>query len=125
MLPQHQRLIEASAIREEVAHARGYRSIEKKSDLKALGFSEAQRRVPALLLPIHTVTGEVGTYQIRPDAPRIRDCKPVKYEMPPGTRMILDVPPPVLSRLREPTYPLYITEGVRKADAAVSHGLIC
>src|SRR5262245_28525722 len=125
MLPQHQALVAASGISELVARARGYRSVEKKSELKTRGFSDAQCRVPALLLPIYTVAGEIGTYQIRPDEPRIREGKPVKYETPPGTRMVVDVPPLVRSKLREPTYPLYITEGVRKADAAVSHGLTC
>ena len=122
MLTQHQALIAASGISDTVAYARGYRSVEKKSELRALGFSEKQCRVPALLLPIHTVNGEIGTYQIRPDEPRIRDGRPVKYETPHGTRMILDVPPSVLSQLQDPAYPLYITEGVRKADAAAGAG---
>jgi hypothetical protein len=52
LLPQHEGLITASAISKEVAEARLYRSIEKKSELGRLGFSEPQRNVPALLIPM-------------------------------------------------------------------------
>src|SRR5207237_8558812 len=104
MLTQHQALIAASGISDTVAYARGYRSVEKKSELRALGFSEKQCRVPALLLPIHTVNGEIGTYQIRPDEPRIRDGRPGKYETPPGPRMGLDGPPTSLYHHQHPVH---------------------
>jgi len=39
--------------------------------------------------------------------------------------MVVDVPPPARSWLGDPQRPLFITEGVRKADAAVSRGLCC
>ncbi len=125
LLPQHAELIRASDISPEVAAARGYRSIMTKAELKQLGFSDSQRRVPALLIPVRGVTGEIVTYQIRPDEPRIANGKPLKYETPSGTRMSLDVPPGIRSKLGDPTVPLFITEGARKADAAVSHGLCC
>lgn len=125
LLPQHQELIRASAISDEVADARGYRSMTIKADAGRLGFGGAQQNVPALLIPVHSVTGEVVTYQLRPDSPRIRDGKPVKYETPSGSRMALDVPLAAGDRLGDPSVPLFITEGARKADAAVSAGLCC
>src|SRR5947208_8017492 len=79
LLPHHERLLRHSAIAPEVARARGYRSVTTKAELEALGFGRAQRRVPALLIPVFSVTGEIATYQIRPDEPRIAD-KAVKYE---------------------------------------------
>jgi hypothetical protein len=39
--------------------------------------------------------------------------------------MVLDVPPRARIWLGDPTRPLFITEGVRKADAAVSRDLCC
>ncbi len=125
LLPHHLALIQNSKISPEVALARGYRTCEVKSDLKRLGFSDPQCRVPALLIPIYGVTGEVVNYQLRPDQARIVSGKPVKYETPFGTRMVLDIPPTVLASkaLRSPVQPLFITEGIRKVDAGVSAGL--
>lgn len=126
LLPHHQQLISASSISPDVAKARGYRSVEKKSELKALGFRDVQCRVPALLLPVWGVHGEIINYQTRPDNPRIdkRD-KIVKYETPADSRMSLDVPPAARPFLGKSDRPLFITEGIRKTDAAVSKGLCC
>src|SRR5262245_38461247 len=71
-LPQHASLIEASGISPDVAAARGYRTVMKPSELRRLGFGENQARVPALLIPIYNVIGEVVLYQARPDDPRIK-----------------------------------------------------
>lgn len=126
LLPQHAALITASGITPAVAAARGYRTITHAIDAATLGFNPAQAaRVPALLLPVHGVGGGVVTYQLRPDQPRERDGKPLKYETPAGSRMVLDVPPAARPALADPHVPLYITEGARKADAAVSQGACC
>ena len=66
LLPHHLELIRASDISPEVAEARGYRSIKVKNRLEELGFGQKQRRVPALLIPIHNVHGEIALHQIRP-----------------------------------------------------------
>jgi hypothetical protein len=71
LLPQHCELIEGSAISPEVAAERGYRSAQKKVELRSLGFAEKQCLVPAMLVPEWTVHGQNGTNQIRPDQPRI------------------------------------------------------
>jgi len=86
LLPQHAALLMASAIADEVADARGYRSVTSKAELMRLGFGRTQARTPALLLPVWGVTGEIESNQIRPDQPRIRDGKPVKYETPTSSR---------------------------------------
>jgi hypothetical protein len=125
LLPQHTALISASAISAAVADARGYRTVSIKAELIRLNFGEAQCRTPALLIPVWSVTGEIKTYQIRPDKPRIKNGKSLKYETPAGTRMILDVPPTSRPLLDDPSIPLFITEGARKADSAVSQGLCC
>ena len=71
----------------------------------------------------------------RPDAPRSFDEKGkgrlpdgtypqrvAKYEAPQGAAMRLDCPPTCRSSLRDPSVPLWITEGQKKADALASHG---
>jgi Domain of unknown function (DUF3854) len=45
--------------------------------------------------------------------------------MPSGVKMDLDVPPGARDRLKDPNAPLWVTEGIPKADAAVSAGLCC
>lgn len=125
LLPQHQALIDASAVSPEVAAARGYRSVTTKADLARLGFGAAQRNVPGLLIPIWNAAGELATYQLRPDQPRIKNGKALKYETPKDSQMAVDVPPTIRRQLGDPKIPLWITEGARKADAAVSIGLCC
>src|SRR5919112_1163418 len=123
---QHQRRIRASSIAAEVAHARGYRSIKIKAELRRLGFTDAQCRVPALLIPVWSAFGEIGNYQVRADEPRIgQRGKAVKYELPRGTQMLLDAHPTIREQLGNPLIPLWITEGIFKADAAISVGLCC
>lgn len=124
--PAHDALVRGSSIAPEVASERGYRTVRAKSDLKSLGFKSSQCRVPALLVPIHGVNGGIVNYQIRPDNPRVSDAgKAIKYESVAQQRMVLDVPPRARPSLRDPKVDLFITEGARKADAAVSAGLCC
>jgi hypothetical protein len=116
-------LTEESGISEEVIDARGYRTVGKKVELESLGFSKAQRNVPGMLIPIWGPHGEKVLYQYRPDEPRIKDGKPVKYETPPGSRMMLDVHPFAREMLSDPAVPLLVTEGTKKGDSLVSRGL--
>jgi Domain of unknown function (DUF3854) len=131
LAPQHAKLIEDSKVSPDVAAARGYFTATTKVELRNLGFAEYQRIVPAMVVPVYGVTGEIVNYQIRPDIPRIppsrdgRKRKPLKYETVAGSRICLDVPPSVRHQLKDPAIPLYVTEGPRKADSAVSHGLCC
>lgn len=125
LAPQHRRLITDSAIAPEIAAQRGYCTVEDAADLAALGFAPYQCRVPGLLVPLWDVCGRNGRYQFRPDAPRLRTGKPVKYETPAGQANIIDAPPSIRPHVGNPAIPLYITEGARKADAAASRGLCC
>lgn len=118
--PAHQAKLKSSAITDDVAEIRGYRTLERFSDIKSLGFSQTQSNLhPALLIPMHGTTGDLVGYQIRPDNPRMLNGKAAKYETPRGFQMHLDVHPSMLRRIRG-TEPLIITEGIPKADAAVS-----
>lgn len=122
---QHAKRLKASAITREVALARGYRSVVDKQELAELDFGPRQR-LPGLVIPFYAVDGEVALYQLRPDEPRTdKRGRPQKYLVPPRTEMDLDVSPLARDRVVAATEELWITEGVLKADAAVSAGLAC
>ncbi len=115
-------MLEASAIAPEVISARGYRTETVKAGLLRIGFSQNQLLVPTLVIPVWGVDGEISLYQSRPDRPRInKQGKPVKYETPFGSRMVLDVHPIARPALGDPSVPLFVTEGIKKGDALVSH----
>ena len=69
LLPQHLELIRASAISDDVARARGYRSITKSSALKELGFAPSQAAARQLVSHGHVrVNGrrvDVPSFQLR------------------------------------------------------------
>lgn len=123
LFPQHAEMLAASGITPEHAHARGYVTVDTKVRLEALNITKAGRRVPGLLVPQLRADGSTWGYQYRPDEPRERDGKPVKYETPVGQRNGIDVPPGVAEHLDDPSVPLWITEGVKKADAGALAGL--
>jgi hypothetical protein len=90
LLPQHSKMLAESKISEEIIQERGYRSVVTKSALKELGFTESQRRVPALVIPIYGVNGEIVNYQCRPDSPRVNGKgKAIKYETIAGSKMLI------------------------------------
>jgi hypothetical protein len=146
-MPQHEKLIRASAIDPEVARERGYFSAMTERDLDAIGLPRyvstwvddgcgcagpgplTWGKAPlshGLAFPVWNVHGEIAFYMLRPDRPRADwEFKPVKYERPPASRNVLDIHPRVRDRLLDAEVPLYITEGTRKVDAAVSAGLCC
>lgn len=131
LLPHHRALLDASAIAPEVAEARGYRSVTDASELPAFGFPPGQVRglapcLPGLLVPIHDAEGRLALHQLRPDREyRNGTGKPAKYVTPKGRQLVLDVPKALGDGFRDAARPLWITEGARKVDAAVSHGLCC
>ena len=128
IFPQHAKLLEESAITPEVARARGYVSRwTRRNGSRDLGFQRYQRSVPGLLIPLHRRgAASVWGYQYRPDEPRVTKAgKTVKYETrAKDQRHGIDVPaahPRPDSATRQCR--CWITEGSRKADAAVSAGL--
>lgn len=123
---QHAQMLTESGIPPEHAHARGYMSVDLKNKLERLGITKSGRNIPGLLVPQLRKDGSVWGYQYRPDSPRLNGAgKPVKYETPVAQRNGIDVPPGVGPQLGDPAVPLWVTEGVKKADAAVINGLCC
>ncbi len=131
LLPHHRRLLEERGVGADVIAARGYWSATEARELRLLGFSEEQCRVPALVIPVHSADEpEKPAYHvIRPDSPR-RDAeggKPRKYDSPPKHPQVVDVPPALLTRwpnaVHDPRLRLFVAEGPIKADALVTHGI--
>lgn len=122
----HADLLHRSAISPECARARGYVSVDTSARLTQAAFGRTQLRVPGLLIPVHGVDGSIVGHEYRPDVPRVTESgRVVKYETPAGAVKRLDVPPSARDHLNDPRVPLWITEGARKADAAVTAGLCC
>ncbi len=123
LAPHHwDMLAKESGILPNLIQSRGYRTITKKSYVKNLGFKDAQCLVPALLIPIYNLQGKIALYQARPDSPRIKEGKPIKYETLARSVMALDCHPSIRHQLQDPNIPLWITEGIKKGDCLVSHG---
>ena len=117
-------LTKESGVALDVIRERGYRSVLGKAELRASHFLPRQCRTPGLLLPVCPPDGSNGLYCYRPDSPRqTADGKVLKYELPAGCSMRLDVPPRCRPALADPTVPLWLTEGQKKADALATHGL--
>jgi hypothetical protein len=121
----HLAMLAASGISEEFAIARGYETITDHRPLGVLRIVTAARKhVPGLLVPMLRVEGSTWGYQYRPDVPRCDSFgRPIKYETPYEQRNGLDVPPGVVAMLGDPSVPLWITEGCKKADCGAIHGL--
>jgi|GEM_PF-1629675 len=121
-----------SGISVDIIKQRGYRSIFGRADpeMVAAGFTKSQISAPGILIPLHHPDGNIGGYQYRPDVPKTDNKhKPIKYVSPPssnnGTGNILDFPVGCIDMIGDPSIPILFTEGAKKADAAVSHGLCC
>lgn len=124
---RHRReLKKGSGISKAVSEARGYRTVTDKTELLKETYEGQQLRVPGLLVPIRDVAGSVRAVQYKADDPRTNaDGDPVKYDNPKGSRLVLDVPVAAAADLHDPSVPLWVTEGAKKADAAVTAGLCC
>lgn len=121
----HLETLAASGISPEDAQTRGYETIRDPRRLKAEGIAEDGCRTQGILIPLLRVDGSRWGCQYRPDSPRERNGKLVKYETPHGQRNGIDVPPGVGDNLDDPNVPLWITEGSKKADCAATQGLCC
>lgn len=145
---EHRTHLRKLGISEEIAIT-SCRSVVSKSELRQLGFSYKQiGKGTGILFTHYGVNGKIVGYEFRPDEPRTGPRgKVIKYEQPPGQRNHLDIHPSLSKQriqrnekaylpgepltleqppiIRDPAIPLLITEGSKKALAAVSVGLAC
>ncbi len=112
------------AISPDVAHERGYLHVTSLAQLKAheARFLDRQQQTPGLLIPQYRLgLTPVHAWSLRPDKPRLDNSgSKVKYEHPAGVPLCLDVLPCYREALQDPTIPIWITEGAKKADALAS-----
>lgn len=118
-------LREESAISPEQIAERGYATIKNPKALPMIFTGDIHTGSGGLLIPIWNTLGEIGTYQFKPAAPPIRDGKPVKYLNPSGGNVCLDVPVAARRFLDDAEAELWISEGPKKIDSAVSNGIPC
>ena len=80
-----------------------------------------------LCIPFVTAEGKPSGYsRLKPDRPRMgKDGKPNKYESPKGCANRAYFPPGTLAALNDPSAPLVITEGEKKAAKADQEGFAC
>lgn len=129
-------LHEGSGIKDEIIDARGYRTSTDAKELIDLDFSTPQsKNVPGLLLPVCTPDSGNTLCTYRPDLPRVLQDRRkrnsdgtykqrvIKYEVHKGAGRRLDCSPLCLLKLADPSIPLWLTEGQKKADALATHGL--
>ena len=114
-------LIVESGIARDVAEARGYRTIEKKVELKTLGFADRQCNPPGLLIPIYSPRVRSSIISSGPTSPASARTASRSSTRLPGAPAW---PSTSILRTREmlgnPLIPLFLTEGVKKGDALVS-----
>lgn len=134
----------ASAIDPAVTRERGYETITRpttaddqpRQRLKALRIptwaTAENSYFPGILIPLWSATGAKISYQWKPRNPvPNRDGKKMKYASQQGRASVLDVHPRwttlgdnLIPPIRDVTRPLWITEGVKKADSLTSRGCI-
>jgi len=118
-------LLHGSGIDPRLAEMRGYWSASTLREIAEIGFKNlTEDQIPCLVVPIYC-GGTIVSYQVKPDNPRSIDGRLVKYESLPNQPIKIDVGPSIQKMIRDPKIPLYITEGVKKADSAASRDLCC
>jgi len=131
---QHRESLQASAISPEVARARGYRTVHRPS-MNAVLTDAAVMAVPSwardrdrastwplLVIPEYTPTGAYAGASVRLATAVKLGERLAKYAHPKGSVNSLDVHPSNRDRVVDVTVPLFVVEGVKKADAVTSTG---
>jgi hypothetical protein len=114
-----------SAIAPDIIAEREYQTITNPRALPVV-FTGAQRKHSGLLFPIRDVTGDIATHQLKLDnPPDDANGRPIKYMTAAAGRSSIDVPTRVLPHLRNADVDLWVTEGCKKVDSALSHGIPC
>lgn len=129
--PEHLEELNSSRISSDMITQRGYRTVgaEWREKLKEMGAPawavRSDEAFPGLVLPMFRVSGEYIGFQFKPAVPQFKpgDERPKKYATPKGMGNRLDVHPAAGERVRDAAQPLWVTEGVKKADALASRDI--
>lgn len=129
--PEHRAELNGSRISAELIEQRGYMTVtadwrERLIEMGCPAWSVREDDAfPGLVIPMYDAkTGGYIGYQFKPRVPQLppgRD-KPVKYVSPKGMSNRLDTHPAVRELVLDAASPLWITEGMKKADSIASLG---
>jgi hypothetical protein len=120
------RLRERYGLTDETVDRCGFSTVTRGSVIaQHLGWKYPARNLGACLaIPYFTADGSpTGHLRLRPDNPRKKNAKPVKYESRVGSQNRAYFPPGISAAINDPTLRLIITEGELKAVKAQQEGL--
>lgn len=129
--PAHLEELNSSRISAEYIETRQYQTLgpEHRETLVAQNIPRWAVRddsaFPGLLVPLYDVkTGSLDGFQFKPAVPQAAPGreKASKYVSQKGRGNRLDVHPLAHARVHDPAMPLWITEGMKKADSLASRG---
>jgi hypothetical protein len=109
----------------------GFHSLEAPASIKkALRwkvYNVTDGHGSCLAIPFVDINGKATDFvRLKPDRPRQdKEGKPIRYESPKGLGTRAFFPPDTLPVLKDPTIPLLITEGEKKAAKADREGFPC
>jgi hypothetical protein len=124
---RHLEDLRKSGLSDETILAYRFRTVSPDVAAKDLGWSGPPPDLGwVLAIPYWTIDREPSLYsRYKPDKPRVNKGKEVKYEAPVGIPPEPYFPPGISGALNDPTKPLLITEGEKKAAKAVQEGFPC
>jgi hypothetical protein len=128
LLPQHLADLRASGLSDaQIAACGFYSEPDPAAVATLLGWTKPARALgPCLCLPFVGPDGKPTAYvRVKPDRPRDKDGKTVKYESPLRKPNRAYVPPATRAVLTDPGVPLLVTEGEKKAAKADQDGFPC
>jgi Domain of unknown function (DUF3854)/Protein of unknown function (DUF3987) len=128
LYPQHRaELLESGLTQATIDDAGLYTESDPAVIARLLGWSgSASSLGPCLAFQFRDHKGNVNGYtRFKPDCPRLKDGKPVKYESPAGKPNRVYFPPGVIPILQDVSVALLLTEGEKKSLAATQAGYPC
>jgi hypothetical protein len=128
LLPQHLEDLRRSGLSDETINLAGIHSEKDASNItRMLRWPRPAKKLGACLaIPYRNLDGNLTTYyRLKPDNPITEGGKKRKYEAPIGGGNRAYFPPRHLDALADPSTPLIITEGEKKALKADQEGFVC
>ncbi len=128
LLPQHLADLTRSGLSDEQIRRCGFRSESDPSAVaELLGWKTPAKYLgPCLCIPFPAPDGKATRYvRVKPDRPRTLNGKTAKYESPRKAPNRAYLPPGTRAALADPSAPLLLTEGEKKAAKADQDGFPC
>jgi len=127
-LPQHLEDLRRSGLSDEQIVTCGFRSeADPAKWSKLLNWKTSHSDSGgAMCIPYFGADGTPLDYvRLKRDKPRMKQGNPIKYESPKGSKNRAYVPPGTRAASTDPTKPMIVTEGEKKAAKADQEGFAC